>query len=77
MKQIDINQSISSLVKTYPEIKDILYGLGFTEIVKPQMLNTVGRFMTIKHGCSLRHIDLTLVLDTFRSQGFDIEGDIK
>jgi hypothetical protein len=74
MKHIDINHSISSLVKNHPEIKDILYGLGFIEIVKPQMLNTVGRFMTIKQGCTFRQIDLNLVIDTFKLNGFDIEG---
>ena len=54
MKYIDLNKSVYDLVKEYPELVDIMDELGFSEIKKPVMLNSVGRFMTIPKGAKDR-----------------------
>ena len=46
-KKIDLNKTVYELVSEYPELTDIMYGLGFTEITKKAMLNSVGRITTI------------------------------
>ncbi|HPB17938.1 MAG TPA: DUF1858 domain-containing protein [Clostridia bacterium] len=46
--------------------------LGFNKIVKPGMLNTAGRFMTIPKGAVLRKIDIAVIKKTLKEQGFDI-----
>ena len=46
-KKIDLNWSVYDITKTYPEVIDIMANLGFDEIKKPAMLNSVGRIMTI------------------------------
>ena len=69
-KEINLDQSLLSLVTTYPELIDILYDLGFTQIKAPGMLKTAGRFMTLRSGCELRKIELErlkeiLILNSF------------
>ncbi len=69
-KLINLNTNVASLIKDYPELKDILFALGFKEIVKPTMLATVGKFMNLKMGANMRNIDLELVVSTLKENGF-------
>ena len=69
-KEINLDQTLLSLATTYPELIDILYDLGFTQIKAPGMLKTAGRFMTLRSGCELRKIELErlkeiLILNSF------------
>ena len=48
-KKIDLNQSVYDITKTYPEVIDIMVNLGFDEIKKPAMLNSVGRIVRAAH----------------------------
>ena len=45
--EIDFSKSLYELVSQYPEMKEIMLGIGFNEITKPGMLQTAGRYMTI------------------------------
>ncbi|HPZ52307.1 MAG TPA: DUF1858 domain-containing protein, partial [Clostridia bacterium] len=49
-KVIDLNKTVFELCNEDPAIKDILADSGFTDITKPGMLQTAGRFMTIPKG---------------------------
>ena len=75
MNKININQTIQSLVSEYPDIKDILFDLGFKDIVKPGMLQTVGRFMTLSKGAELKNISLTKIKETFNLHGYEIKEE--
>ena len=55
-KKIDLTKSVYELTKDYPELIDILAGLGFTEITKKAMLNSVGRLTTISKGAKMKNI---------------------
>ena len=72
-KIINLNDSIYEINNKYPEIKEILYNLGFTDIVKPGMINTAGRFMTLKKGSQMKKIDLNLIKDTLDKNGYTVE----
>ena len=72
MNKININHTIQSIVSDYPDIKDILFELGFKDIVKPGMLQTVGRFMTIQKGAELKNIALPLIKETFNLHGYEL-----
>lgn len=72
MNKININQTIQSIVLNHPDVKDILFELGFKDIVKPGMLQTVGRFMTIQKGAELKNIALPLIKETFNQHGYEI-----
>lgn len=58
IKEINLDQTLLSIVSQYPELIDLLYDFGFTQIKVPGMLQTAGRFMTLRSGCKLRKIDL-------------------
>lgn len=75
MKTIDLSQSVQTLVKNDPEVAVILAGLGFTEILKPGMLQTVGRIMTVKKGATLRGIDYQKVVAAFTERGYEVKEE--
>ncbi|MEG6522385.1 DUF1858 domain-containing protein [Desulfotomaculum sp. 1211_IL3151] len=71
-KTVSLDKSIYELVREHPEVANIMYDLGFTDIVKPAMLNTAGRVMTIAKGAALKKINLTTIKQTFQEKGFEI-----
>ncbi|QWT18212.1 DUF438 domain-containing protein [Collinsella sp. zg1085] len=73
-KTINLDESVYSISKAYPEIIELMAKLGFTEITLPGRLATMGRFMTIPQGCEFKKIDLADVVRAFRAAGFEVEG---
>jgi len=71
-KIVDLKKTVYEICSEYPEVKDILAGLGFHDITKAGALNTIGRFMTIPKGASMRGIDLAEVIQKFRDGGFEV-----
>jgi hypothetical protein len=71
-KTIDLNKTVYELCNSYPEIKDILNSSGFTDITKPGMLNTAGRFMTIPKGASMKKLSLDTIKEALIEHGFTI-----
>lgn len=72
-KQIDLNDTVFNLCSEYPEIKDIMVELGFTDIVKPGMLSTAGRIMTIAKGARMKSITIDTIRNKFEEKGFTIK----
>ena len=77
MVQIDIEENIYKLVKTYPTIKEIMVELGFKDIIKPGLLQSVGRLMTIEKGCMMNDIDFSEAKVLFEENGFEFYSAIK
>lgn len=75
MKRISLNDSIYQLTSEHPEILDIMIELGFSDIGKPGMLNTMGRVMTLKKGAKMKQIDLAHIKAVFLAEGFEIEEE--
>lgn len=73
MKKIDLSETVYELVKKYPELKEVLKELGFSEITKAMVLNTMGRMTTIPQGARLKGIPMETVLTVFRNKGFEVE----
>ena len=73
-KKLDLTKSVHDLVKEYPEVKDIMVTLGFSEIGKAAMLQSVGRVMTIPKGSEIKDIPMEKILAAFREAGFEIDG---
>ena len=71
-KTIDLNKTVYELCNSYPEIKDILNSSGFTDITKPGMLNTAGRFMTIPKGATMKKLSLDTIKEALIEHGFTI-----
>ena len=75
MKSIDLNKTVQKLCTEYPELIEIMRELGFTDIVKPGMLATAGRFMTIPKGASTKKIDMDIIRQTLKRHGFEIMSE--
>mgnify|MGYP002715791122 CR=1 FL=1 len=57
-KIIDLDMTVADLVGKYPEIKDVLIEIGFKELQNKLMLNSVGKFMTLKRGSVVKNISM-------------------
>lgn len=72
MKSIDLNKPVQKLCAEHPELIDIMRELGFTDIIKPGMLATAGRFMTIPKGAAMKKIDMETIRQTLEGRGYEI-----
>jgi hypothetical protein len=72
MDIIDKTQNIYSIVSIHPEIKDIMSNLGFTDILKSGMLQSMGRFMTIEKGARIKGIKMSDIEEVFLANGFKL-----
>lgn len=74
-KNIDLQKTVYEITREYPEIIEILKELGFYDIVKPGMLQTAGRFMTLPKGAAMKKIELNHIRQVLEDNGFTvIEG---
>ena len=71
-KILDLDKSVASLVKEYPEVADIMADLVFTEIKNPAMLASVGRIMNLKKGSQMKKIPMEEIVRAFREKGFEV-----
>lgn len=75
-KKLDLNKTVFELTQEYPELVEIMAGLGFTEVTKKPMLHSVGKMMTIPKGAKLKKISMMDVVTTLMSNGFELMGDM-
>lgn len=75
-KKLDLNKTVFELTEEYPELVDIMAGLGFTEITKKPILHSVGKMMTIPKGAKMKNISMMDVMTTLMSHGFEPVGDM-
>ncbi|WP_352420587.1 DUF1858 domain-containing protein [Proteiniborus sp.] len=71
-KTISLNETIYELCTKYPEIKEILKGLGFEDIANPIMMNTAGRIMTIPKGAQMKNVDIEKIKEKLKENGFEL-----
>ncbi len=72
MKNINFDEPVASLIEKFPNLKNILKDLGFTEITNPLALSTVGKMVSIKKGAKIKNIDLDLIKEKLREEGFNL-----
>lgn len=75
-KKLDLNKTVYELTKEYPELIDIMAGLGFTEVTKKSMLNSVGRIMTIPKGAKMKNISMMDIVIALTGHDFEITGEV-
>jgi hypothetical protein len=76
-RALDFTKTVYELCSQNPEIAEILRECGFSEITRPGMLHTAGRFMTIPKGAKMKGIDLEAVKRAFAERGYAIaEGGL-
>ena len=72
MQTIDLSQSVYTLCSKHEGLAEILKQLGFTDITKPGMLGTAGRFMTIPKGAALKKIDIGVIKSMLEERGYQV-----
>lgn len=70
IKKLNLNQSIYDMMKAEEDIEPIMLELGFKDIVKPGMLGSVGKFMTLEKGARMKGISWQLIEETFQKYGY-------
>lgn len=73
-QKIDLDKSVYELTKEYPELIDVMTKIGFSEITKKAMLNSVGKQMTIPKGAKMKNIPMTDVVSALIANGFEPES---
>lgn len=73
MNKIDLTKSVYELTKEYPQLIEIMAQLGFKEITKKAMLNSVGKLTTIPKGAKMKGIPMERIVSVFRENGFDAD----
>lgn len=57
-KKLDLSKSVRELCDQYPELAAAMDALGFHDILKPGMLATAGRFVTIPMGAKMKGLGM-------------------
>ena len=52
-KKIDLSRTVYDLTTQYPELIEVLAGLGLTDIRKKFLRNSVGKLITIPKGAGM------------------------
>lgn len=71
-KRIDLSRSVHALCTEYPELLEVMKDLGFKDIVMPGMLSTAGRIMTIPKGAAMKKIDLNVIIQRLKREGYNV-----
>lgn len=74
-KIVDLKESVYQICSKYPELIQILEELGFKDITKPGMLNTMGRFMTLDKGARMKQINMDVIEIKLLERGFLIRKE--
>ncbi len=73
MKEIDLKKSVYELIETYPDLIEILKGMGFLGVANPVVRKTLGRMTTIPKGCEKQKKDLNEVIKELQAAGFEVK----
>ncbi len=73
MKEIDLKKNLYELTEAYPELIEILKGMGFFGVANPLVRKTLGRVTTIPQGCEKQKKDLDKVIKELQEAGFEVK----
>lgn len=74
-KEISLEKTVFELCSADPQVAGILAEAGFADIRKPGMLQTAGRFMTLKKGAALKNISIEHIKTTFEAHGYSVKEE--
>ena len=74
MTKITLDIRVYELVTQYPKALDCMVELGFKDIVKPGMLQTAGRVMTLRKGIAMKKIEVIKMIEVFKTIDLELEA---
>lgn len=69
-QSIDLTRNVHDLCTEHPKLLMLMAEIGFSDITKPGMLNTAGRFMTIPMGAKMKGLSLDSIVQRLEQAGF-------
>lgn len=75
MPTINLDTPVHDLVEQLPAIVDVMVTMGLDGVTDPKLLNTVGRFMTLRKGAKMKHIDIADLVQQLQAAGFEVQND--
>jgi len=72
-KNVDLDKTLYEITTEYPELIDILFGLGFMGVKNPVMREGHGKQMTVRTGCGHLGVDIGEVAAALRAKGFTVK----
>jgi hypothetical protein len=73
MKEIDLNDTVFTIVSAYPKVRDALVKLGFEALKDDKMLHTAGRMMTLARGAKMMGIDQKEIVAVLERLGYEVK----
>ncbi len=73
LKHIDLKKNVYELTETYPELIEILKGMGFLGVANPIARKTLGKVITIPQGCKRQGKDFNEVIKKLKELGFKVK----
>ncbi len=77
MKMISIDEKVLNVINDNPDLVEPLVELGFTHLGNPQMLQVLGKVMTIRKAAKNHRVPLSEIKEKLNAYGFDIEEEIE
>ena len=75
MPTINLDTSVRDLVAQFPAIVEVMVAMGLDGVTDPKLLNTVGRFMTLRKGAKMKHIPIADLVQQLQAAGFEVQND--
>lgn len=73
-KELDLTKNVASLCDEYPELIDVMVGLGFKPLANPVMRKMVASHMTIPKASGMMGIPMEKILFALADKGFAVTG---
>lgn len=73
MKEISLNDTVYDTIRKYPEVRDVIIGLGFSPLRDDKMLQTAGRMMTLAKAAKQFGISYETIITTMQTNGFQVK----
>lgn len=73
MKKINPKITLYEIIKETPQLKEVLYNLGFSGVKNDFMLETHGKIMTLEKGSYHLSIPKDKINDEFKKHGYEVE----
>ncbi len=70
-KVVNSNASIYEIIKTYPELIELFSKIGFNELTNQNIINTLGRVLTIPTYAKEKNINIDMITKTFADHNYD------
>lgn len=70
---INLKDNVAAICDAYPEVVDVLVGLGFTPLADPEHRRIMGVHVTIPEAAGRHDIPLETILHALEEKGFTFE----